>query len=89
MRGWRAKFIFLLIIYFVGFASAIYCLAPTPDNQLADADQQTFTYSVLKSDDFAKSFNTGMHKCINFGKVAAWQAAEFFKQKMRETQTDS
>lgn len=26
--GWRSKFIFLLVIYFAGFATAIYYLAP-------------------------------------------------------------
>jgi hypothetical protein len=26
--GWRSKFIFLLVVYFAGFATAIYCLAP-------------------------------------------------------------
>jgi len=26
--GWRTKFIFLLVIYFAGFATAIYYLAP-------------------------------------------------------------
>jgi hypothetical protein len=27
--GWRSKFIFLLIVYFAGFATAIYYLAPS------------------------------------------------------------
>jgi hypothetical protein len=26
--GWRSKFIFLMLVYFAGFATAIYCLAP-------------------------------------------------------------
>ena len=26
--GWRSKFVFLLVIYFAGFATAIYYLAP-------------------------------------------------------------
>jgi hypothetical protein len=26
--GWRSKFIFLLVVYFAGFATAIYYLAP-------------------------------------------------------------
>ena len=26
--GWRSKFVFVLIVYFAGFATAIYCLCP-------------------------------------------------------------
>jgi len=89
MGGWKSKFIFLLIVYFAGFATAIYCLAPVPDDQTDQPCEKTFAYSVLKSDEFAKSFNTGMHKCIDFGKDAACRAAGFIKQKLNERQTDS
>ena len=71
--GFRTKFVFVLIIYFAGFASAIYCLAPVS----ADAAEQSvevkkeFGYSVLKSDEFAKSFSVGMRKCLDFSKKAA------------------
>jgi len=36
--GWRAKIVFLMVIYFAGFATAIYYLAP------AGAKAQTETY---------------------------------------------
>ena len=100
MRGWRTKFVFLLIVYFGGFATAIYTLAPVPENN-AKASAASFlrskttgekssVFSALKSDDFAKSFNTGIHKCIEFGKDAAWRTAKFIKQKIdqRQPQTD-
>jgi len=38
------------------------------------------------TDDFAKSFNNGMHKCIAAGKDAATRVAKFLKQKINETQ---
>lgn len=84
MRGWRTKLIFLLVVYFAGFATAIYCLAPVPENQTNQSVEKSFAYSALKSDEFARSFNSGMHKCIDFGKSAAWRAGEFLKQKLDE-----
>jgi len=88
MRGWRSKLVFLLVVYFAGFATAIYCLAPVPENQRSDAGDENFLSSVLKSDEFALSFNAGMHKCIDFGKRAARHAGEFVKQKLEDREID-
>ena len=89
MRGWRSKIIFLLIVYFAGFASAVYCLAPVPEKQASGSSEKGIVYSVFKSDEFAQSFNTGMHKCLDFAKDIAQQAGKFVKQKVDERQTDS
>ena len=95
--GWRSKFIFLLIVYFAGFATAIYCLAPVPDNHerpfrshvavgghAASDGDRGFVYSVLKSDEFAKSFNAGLHRFLGFAKDSANHAAVFLKEKLDE-----
>lgn len=89
MTGWRGKIIFLLIVYFAGFATAIYCLAPVPENQANQSGTKGFVYSAFKSDEFAKSFNAGMHKCIDFGKDTACRAGKFVKQKLDERRADS
>ncbi len=81
MKTWRGKIVFLLIIYFAGFATAIYTLAPVPESQTR---KKTFAYSAVKSDEFAKSFNTGMRKCLDFGKDVAWHAGRFIKQKYND-----
>ena len=100
MRGWRTKFVFLLIVYFGGFATAIYTLAPVPENKAnayanssflrsnkaGETGEKSSVFSALKSDEFAKSFNTGIHKCIEFAKDAAWRTAKFIKQKIEERQ---
>ena len=86
MRGWRTKFIFLLIVYFAGFASAIYALAPTPQGQ---DDEGGVLNSDFQVSSFAKSFNSGMHKAIGAGKEAAQHAAKFVKQKIDEYQSQS
>jgi len=89
MRGWRVKLIFLLIVYFAGFATAIYCLAPVPESQTSETRERSFAYSALKSDEFAKSFNAGMHRCIDFGKDAALRVGKILNQKLDERQQQS
>jgi hypothetical protein len=89
MGGWRSKIIFLLIVYFAGFASAIYCLAPVPENGSHRSIEKGFGYSALKSDEFAHSFNSGLHKCLDLAKDAARQAGKFMKQRLDEGRASS
>jgi hypothetical protein len=86
--GWRSKFVFLLVVYFAGFATAVYCLAPAPEKSRARG-QPTFVASALKSDEFAKSVNSGMHKCIDLAKDAAARAAKRIKEKIDQAQSRS
>ena len=81
--GWRTKFVSLLIVYAAGFATAIYCLAPTPD-QKSPPLQLAQVGSALNSQQLIKSFNSGMHKCIGFSKEAAVEAAKLLRTKMDE-----
>jgi hypothetical protein len=84
---WRGKLVFLLIVYFAGFATAIYTLAPVPENQASQFRDNSVKYSALKSDEFAQSFNTGMHKCLDFSKDFAWRMGKYIKQKFDERQS--
>lgn len=43
--SWRSKFLFLLIVYFSGFATAVYYLAPSGIN-----DHQTDNYSYMSDE---------------------------------------
>lgn len=85
MRGWRSKLVFALIVYFAGFATAIYTLAPAPENE-AGQSRENSAYSAFNSEEFVASFNSGMHKCVDFGKDAAFRTAKFIKQKIDEKQ---
>ncbi|MBN2271849.1 MAG: hypothetical protein JXN61_14625 [Sedimentisphaerales bacterium] len=87
MRGWRSKFIFLLIVYFAGFATAIYALAPAPQDQ--GGGQTSLLNTNFQVSSFAMSFNSGMHKAVGAGKEAAQRAAKFIKQKFDEHQSQS
>jgi hypothetical protein len=80
MRTWRSKLIFLLIVYFAGFATAIYCLAPVTDESYPPA-KKGLAHSILKSDELAKSFNTEMRKLLGYSEDAAKRAGDYLKQK--------
>jgi hypothetical protein len=86
--GWRTKFVFLLIVYCAGFATAIYCLAPTPDGKSQSPLQLAQMGAALKPQELIKSFNSGMHKCMGFSKEAtaeaAQEAAKLLQTKMEE-----
>jgi hypothetical protein len=82
MCGWRSKLIFLLVVYFSGFATAVYTLAPAPEKCAYQAGAKDLTYAAFKSDEFAKSFNDGMHKCVDLGKDFALRAAKLMKEKL-------
>lgn len=89
VSGWRSKFIFLLIVYFAGFATAIYTLAPAPKNskQLALGSlvpARSGQTERFDKEQFIESFNAGMHKCIDFGKEAALRVAKYIREKAKE-----
>lgn len=87
--GLRAKFVFLLIVYAAGFLTAIYCLAPAPDQPPGRSGQRGFARKGLKSDEFARSVNSGMHKAIDLSKEAAQRAAQMIREKIDEAQSKS
>jgi hypothetical protein len=87
VKSWRAKFIFLFLVYFAGFATAIYMLAPPPEGQAAQSDGSA--HVQFDSEKFVKSFNSGMHKCVDIGKEAAHRTAEYIKEKYQERQLQS
>lgn len=90
VSGWRSKFIFLLIVYFAGFATAIYTLAPEPGKNgkpfalgslLPSASQKG---KSMTREEFVVSFNAGMHKAVDMGKAAAIQTGKMIKEKLDE-----
>lgn len=84
MRGWRSRLILTLIVYFAGFATAIYTLAPPPEGETTWSSDDSAPGSKFDSREFVESFNSGMHKCLAFGKEAAQRTAKLVKAKMRE-----
>ncbi|MHC4640558.1 MAG: hypothetical protein ACYS32_02865 [Planctomycetota bacterium] len=91
IRGWRHKLIFLLVVYFAGFATAVYCLAPAPQDTGNHSVEKSFANLTFKSEEFAMAFNEGLHKLIDFSRSAALLTADFIKEeyKQRKLQTNS
>lgn len=89
IRGWRNKLIFLLVVYFAGFATAVYCLAPAPQDAGNQRGEKGLANLTFRSEDFAMAFNEGLYKVIDFSKSAALRTADFIKEEynQRKTQT--
>jgi hypothetical protein len=85
----RTKIVFLLIVYFAGFATAVYCLAPAPKLESREPVQMARVQAALRSQDLARSVNSGMHKCIGFGKEAAKYTAGLIREKLDEATSQS
>lgn len=89
MGGWRRKIIVLLVFYFAGFATAIYFLAPAPELKAQAKEKSSIVHSAFKSDEFARSFNKGLHKCLDYAKDAADYAGDYVHKKLKENKSDS
>jgi len=84
MVGFRTRFFFLLIVYFAGFATAVYVLSPTPEAGNSDTMQAGNFKSMLNSGQFTEAINTGMHKCVDLGKEVAGRASVLIKEKLEK-----
>jgi len=87
--GWRAKFVFMLVVYAAGFVTAIYCLAPTPERVPGASGEARLAFKTLKSEEFARNVNSGLHKAIDLSKEAAQRAAKKIRKKIEEAQSKS
>ncbi len=81
MGGWRYKFILMLVVYFAGFTTAIYWLAPSD----AEGCESQTACTSQTSQTFAIEFNGRMQKALDFGKRAAVRTGDVIKEKMHET----
>lgn len=90
MRGWRKKMLVVLVVYFAGFATAIYTLAP------AGAETVSSSYSNHGGDRYAQSsvnvdvdaaverVKSGMQKLIGFAEDKASKVGSIIKLKLDE-----
>ncbi len=75
--GWRSKLIFLLIVYFAGFATAIYYVVPA-----CNADFR----EDFSSDGLAISYDSQIHKYRDIAAEATEKVKLFVKEKIQERQ---
>lgn len=91
MCRWRRTILFTLIVYFAGFATAIYTLAPVadaePHSRASEAKVRNHSDSGSKSQQFALAFNSHMRKCISVAEEQGAKIGEFIKAKLAERRT--
>ncbi len=87
---WRSKLLLALIIYFAGFATAVYYLAPADANANADGIKAGFGFgsqasvSEAKSGEFGKIAGASMRKFVTFAEEKAVQLGEIIKKELAE-----
>jgi len=83
------KFIFLLAVYFAGFATAVYTMVPMPEQQgdfsYQEGDAGEFREKpAVETSEFAQTLNVGLHKCVDVGKAIVIRTFKVIKEKVEE-----
>ncbi len=80
------KIIFLMFVYFAGFATSMYILGPEPVDQISSdcGYKENLELSESNSNKFAESFNSGMYTCMGFAKDVSIRMTQLVKQKLEE-----
>ncbi len=86
MVGWRTKFVFMLIIYSAGFATAIYLTAPPPGEGEAGQSPKNRLSGTVDSRKLAGAMNTGIHKVADLSKELAIRATALIREQVKEAQ---
>ena len=88
MRAWRAKLLFMMIVYFAGFATAIYTLAPAQKiEQYTDSESgiiDNSESSAVRAQQFRQLADAGFAKFLSFAEEKTIAAGRFIKQKLAE-----
>lgn len=94
MGRWQRKILFSLIVYFAGFGTAIYFLAPaTPQASRATdpGPSEPMCRAGLSGEDLAQLKETaraGLAKFEVFAEEQTARAAAYFKERLAERQAD-
>ena len=88
MRGWRKKMLVVLVVYFAGFASAIYTLAPAGAQTISSghsgSGRSEYAQSSVDTDAIAEQFKTNMQKVISFAEEKASKVGSIIRTKLDE-----
>jgi len=79
-------------MYFMGFATAIYVLAPVDDNRTrshaSTAKSSANIDTTSDSEQFASAFNTHMRRYLSVAEEQAEKLGEFIKAKLAERRSN-
>ncbi len=92
MFGFRGKVLFTLVVYFAGFATAIYVLAPV-DAEAMEVKEESLgaNYSEMRldSEEFAEKASVGLHKFVSFAEGKASEVKRLVKAKLADGKLQS
>ena len=80
------KILFLMIIYFAGFATAVYCLTPVHANPALHAGVNSSDTLLVKPVEFKQNFYVAISRLGVVAKDTAYSAYQFVRQKLDEKQ---
>ena len=86
MRGWRSKMLFMLVMYFAGFATAIYTLAPSSASASTACVSDEGGDPSFQADEVVLKIKTGMTKFFSIAEEKLSQAGTVIKKKMAESE---
>ncbi|MBL7106754.1 MAG: hypothetical protein ISS77_04005 [Phycisphaerae bacterium] len=89
MGGWKSKLIFMMVIYFAGFGTAIYTLSPSPEGIGGNNNQIASISSQFSTGKFTDQVNIGMHKFISIAKKAAMKSGGIIEKQMNSNSPES
>lgn len=85
MRGWRSIIVFALVMYFGGFATALYFLAPVDKNakQCYISDVKLSSVENANHDELAAAnLGEGIRKCVGILHCNAEELSNFVQSKL-------
>lgn len=88
MRNWRGKLIMALIIYFAGFATAIYFLAPVTETDGKAGQVTKSSERNSETHQFAIAFNGKMKQALSFAEEKAVEIGQAIKTELAERQQE-
>jgi hypothetical protein len=80
--GWRARVVFLFMVYVAGFATAVYVMTPTEEGESSAFKSKDRLRDVIQPKEFAQSVNVGLSKCADMSKTIAGHASALIKQQL-------
>ncbi|MCK5172224.1 MAG: hypothetical protein KAR47_02465 [Planctomycetes bacterium] len=91
MGGWRSRILRTLIIYFAGFATAIYVLVPVTEKTEEPIERVSVrqSHNGFKSEDFVETVSAKMHRFAGFAEEKAVELSKLVRAKLAERQLGS
>jgi len=92
MRGWRKKVLVILVIYFAGFGTAIYTLAPVEAEAAgAESSQRGGVEdgeADVNPDEIVAKIKSGMQEFIGFAEDKASKVGSMIKVALKTSQDE-